>query len=67
MALSILQQVRHTHVAPRVPMSLLTATLVDKQSNHGDLLNPPMFAQIFVEDYSSIPDQQKIIDMSTLK
>ena len=48
-------------------MSLLTATLADKHSNHGDLLNPPMSAQIFVKDYSSIPDQQKIIDMSTFK
>ena len=54
-------------MAPRVPMSLLTTTLVDKHSNHGDLLNPPMSAQIFIEDYSSMPDQQKIIDTSTFK
>ena len=36
-------------------MSLLTATLVDKHSNHGDL-HGPIFAQIFVEDFSSTLD-----------
>ena len=30
-------------------------------------INPPMSALIFVEDYSSIPDQQEILDASTFK
>ena len=30
----------NTGLAPKVPMSLLTTTLVDKHSNHGDLHGP---------------------------